>query len=73
MHPSRMEDGHTPFNGAGWMQASVKSLSSQPHEAHLRKLVLNRPARAPAASTAPSGWNAGPRCAGSRPTLAGEA
>ena len=26
-HPSRMEGGRTPFNGAGWMQASVKSLS----------------------------------------------
>ena len=43
------------FNGAGWMQASVKSLFEQPRRGVFRGLVLNRPARTPAAITAPCG------------------
>jgi hypothetical protein len=50
-----MEDGRTPFNGASWMQASVKSLPGQRDEAILRDLVLRRQARTPAASTAARG------------------
>ncbi len=29
-----MEGGSTPFNGAGWMQASVKSLSRNGNAVH---------------------------------------
>jgi hypothetical protein len=50
-----MEEGRTPFNGAEWMHASVKSLSGQQDEAILRDLVLRRRAWTPAASTAPRG------------------
>lgn len=37
-----MEGGRSPFNGAVWMQASVKSLSSLRDETFLLELVLKK-------------------------------